>query len=275
MGCCADVIDTIKIIFWVLCDPFIRLCRCLFPRRRKNIKGEIVLITGAGHGLGRELALLLAEMEPVLVLWDINQDNNESVASKLRLAGHTVFSYKVDVTNEQEVIHAANRVKQEVGDVSILINNAGVFSGQPLVNLPSHVIRRCFEVNSLAHFWMLQQFLPRMIELDRGHVVAVISIAGHQGVPYMTDYCASKHATAGLMESLYMELHAMGKKNIRLTTINPIIITTGLISNVKTRFPLLLPLMSVEKTAKEIVNSVLKEEEEVFIPKRSGLFKDF
>lgn len=60
----------------------------------------------------------------------------------------------MDVTDEQQVIQAANKVKQEVGDVSILINNAGVFSGQPLIHLPSHVIRRCFEVNSMAHFWV-------------------------------------------------------------------------------------------------------------------------
>ncbi|GFU86676.1 hypothetical protein TNCV_2880961 [Trichonephila clavipes] len=201
-------------------------------------------------------------------------ENNESVASQLRAAGRTVFSYKVDVTNEQEVIQVANRVKQEVGDVSILINNAGVFSGQSLVNLPSHIIRRCFEVNSMAHFWTLQQFLPRMIELDRGHIVAVASIAGHQGVPYMTDYCASKYAAAGMMEALNMELKFMGKKHIRLTTINPIIITTGLISNVKSRFPCLLPLLTVEKTADVVVRSILKEEEEVFIPKRSEYMKN-
>lgn len=255
-------------------DPFLRFGRCLCPKPKKSIKGEIILITGAGHGLGKEIAIRLAEMEPVLVLWDINQDNNEQVAAKLRSAGKTVFSYRVDVTDEQEVIQAANKVKQEVGDISILINNAGVFSGQPLVSLPSHVIRRCFEVNSMAHFWMLQQFLPRMIELDKGHVVAVASIAGHQGVANMTDYCASKHATVGMMESLYMELQALNKKNIRLTTINPIIITTGLISNVKTRFPCLLPLMSVQKTAEVVVNSILKEEEEVFIPARSKYLTD-
>ncbi|GIY33204.1 hypothetical protein CEXT_14881 [Caerostris extrusa] len=129
----------------------------------------------------------------------------------------------------------ANRVKQEVGDVSILINNAGVFSGQPLVNLPSHIIREV--LRSQLHGSLLDStaVLPRMIELNRGHVVAVASIAGHQGVPYMTDYCASKYAAAGMMEALNMELQFMGKKDVHLTTINPIIITTGLISNVKSR----------------------------------------
>ncbi|GFQ77936.1 protein dhs-3 [Trichonephila clavata] len=128
--------------------------------------------------------------------------------------------------------------------------------------------------------WTLQQFLPRMIELDRGHIVAVASIAGHQGVPYMTDYCASKYAAAGMMEALNMELKFMDKKHIRLTTINPIIITTGLISNVKSRdlntkwFPCLLPLLTVEKTADVVVRSILKEEEEVFIPKRSEYMKN-
>lgn len=89
-----------------------------------------------------------------VIFFFLLQDNNEQIAGKLRAAGRTVYSYRVDVTDEQQVIQAANKVKQEVGDVSILINNAGVFSGQPLIHLPSHIIRRCFEVNSMAHFWV-------------------------------------------------------------------------------------------------------------------------
>ncbi|GIY33629.1 hypothetical protein CEXT_133641 [Caerostris extrusa] len=115
---------------------------------------------------GKEVAFRLAELGPVLVLWDINQENNETVANKLKAAGHTVFSYKVDVTNEQEVIQVANRVKQEVGDVSILINNVrGLLrstTGQSSQPYHQKVLR-----NSTA------VFLPRMIELNRGHVIAV------------------------------------------------------------------------------------------------------
>ncbi|XP_015906213.2 short-chain dehydrogenase/reductase family 16C member 6 [Parasteatoda tepidariorum] len=274
MGCFRFMVDTIKLFFLMVADPFIRCFWCIFPKPKKSIKGEIILLTGAGHGLGKELAIRLSDLGAVMVLWDINQENNENIASKLRSLGRSVFSYRVDVTNEEEVIRMANRVKQEVGDVTLLVNNAGVFSGQPICKLSSHVIRRCFEVNSLAHFWMLQQFLPRMLELNRGHIVAVASMAGHHGVANMTDYCASKHATVGLMESLYMELHAAKKANIRLTTINPIIITTGLISNVRTRFPCLLPLMPVEETADVIVKSILREEEMVFIPTRSKYLND-
>lgn len=73
MGCCIDIIDSVKVIFWIFIDPFIRLGKCICPKPKKNIKGEIVLITGAGHGLGKEIAMRLAEMEPVLVIWDINQ----------------------------------------------------------------------------------------------------------------------------------------------------------------------------------------------------------
>ncbi|KAG8184082.1 hypothetical protein JTE90_025392 [Oedothorax gibbosus] len=269
MACCGVIFDTIKLLLCMLCDPFVRLARGLVPKSKKSIKGEIVLITGAGHGLGKEVATRLAVLGPVLVLWDINKENNDAVAAKLRASGCKVFPYRVDVTDEQQVVQTANKVKQEVGDVSILINNAGVFSGLPLTQIPRQVVRKCFEVNAMAHFWILQQFLPHMIDLDRGHVVAVASIAGHQGVPYMTDYCASKFAAAGAMEALYMELQSMGKRHIRLTTINPIIITTGLISNVKSRFPCLLPLLTVDETAKRVVSAILKEEEVVFIPGRS------
>lgn len=73
MGCCIDIIDFIGVIFWMCVDPLFRLGRCLCPKSKKSVKGEIILITGAGHGLGQEIALLLAQMDPILVLWDINQ----------------------------------------------------------------------------------------------------------------------------------------------------------------------------------------------------------
>ncbi|GFU40143.1 hypothetical protein NPIL_85841 [Nephila pilipes] len=73
MGCFTDVIDTIKVLFFICLDPFVRLGRCMCPKPKKSIKGEIVLLTGAGHGLGKEVAFRLAELGPTLVLWDINQ----------------------------------------------------------------------------------------------------------------------------------------------------------------------------------------------------------
>ncbi|GFU86679.1 uncharacterized protein TNCV_2880991 [Trichonephila clavipes] len=73
MGCCMDILDTIKVLFFMCLDPFIRLGRCMCPKPKKSIKGEIVLLTGAGHGLGKEVARQLAELGPTLVLWDINQ----------------------------------------------------------------------------------------------------------------------------------------------------------------------------------------------------------
>ncbi|GFY43843.1 hypothetical protein TNIN_413201 [Trichonephila inaurata madagascariensis] len=73
MGCCMDILDTIRVLFFMCLDPFFRLGRCMCPKPKKSIKGEIVLLTGAGHGLGKEVACRLAELGPTLVLWDINQ----------------------------------------------------------------------------------------------------------------------------------------------------------------------------------------------------------
>merc|ERR1712004_410783 len=100
------------------------LVRMVYPQAfEKSIAGEIVLITGGGSGIGRLMALKLAKLGAVIVTWDVNTKGNEETVSMIQKIGGTAFAYTVDITNRQKIYAAAEEVKQDVGTVSILINN--------------------------------------------------------------------------------------------------------------------------------------------------------
>ena len=129
------------------------LPRCCF-KSRADFSADICLVTGAGQGLGRELALKFAESGSTMVLWDINQEKLEAVAEEIAEMGNEVFTDVVDCGNRHQVYRAANKVKEDVGDVAILVNNAGVVSGKKIWESSDKAIEKTFQVNTLAHFWV-------------------------------------------------------------------------------------------------------------------------
>ncbi|XP_058384721.1 short-chain dehydrogenase/reductase family 16C member 6-like [Diceros bicornis minor] len=240
----------------------------IIPKGKKNIVGEIVLITGAGSGLGRLMAIKFASLGANLVLWDINQDGNMETCRLAKEKGDVkVFAYKCDCSNRQEVYRVADEVKKEVGDVTILINNAGVVTGEQFLNTPDHMVERSFLLNVLSHFWTYKAFLPAMIKANHGHLVCISSAAGVAGINGLSDYCASKFAAFGFAESLYLELKVQKKTKIKTTIVCPYFIKTGLFEGCTTKYPLLLPILEPEYVAQKIVNAILEEQVYLIMPK--------
>jgi all-trans-retinol dehydrogenase (NAD+) len=227
-----------------------------------DLAGARVLITGAASGLGRRLALESARREAALVLWDLNREGLDRVASEVRALGARADVAIVDVARREEVYQAAGPVGHAV---DVLINNAGVVSGKRLLENPDELIERTFAVNTLPLFWTVKAFLPRMIERGRGHVVTIASAAGLIGVPRLTDYCASKWAAVGFDESLRAELRKVAPA-IRTTVVCPYYIGTGLFEGAKSRFPLLLPVLDEEKVARRIVRGIARNERKLLMP---------
>ncbi|XP_013773788.1 17-beta-hydroxysteroid dehydrogenase 13-like isoform X2 [Limulus polyphemus] len=249
------------------------IIRIILPSPRKCIEGDVVLITGSGHGLGRQLAILSANLGATVVLWDIQKSTCESVAKEIEANGGKAYAYECDVSDLQKVEQQAKKVQEEVGDVTILINNAGVIHVDPLLNLNSQNIKRTFEVNVFSHFWTIQQFLPRMLERKKGHIVAISSAAGVIGSPYLTDYAASKHGVIGLMSSLREELFVSDKEQcIRLTTICPVLFDSGFVKRPHSRFPTILPVLTVNKVAQGALDGILREKNIVVLPSWVGYF---
>ena len=120
-----------------------------------DFRSDVVLVTGAAQGLGKALAFKFAQYgASTLVLWDIQEEKLGTVRDELRALGHEVFAYTVDCSKRDEIHRAAQRVREEVGVVSVLVNNAGVMPAKPLLELKDSEIERTFQVNILAYIWV-------------------------------------------------------------------------------------------------------------------------
>ncbi|XP_060679383.1 epidermal retinol dehydrogenase 2 [Hemiscyllium ocellatum] len=238
------------------------------PVRRKNVSGEIVLVSGAGSGIGRHLALEFARLHATLVLWDISEEGNRETARQAREKGASrVYTYICDCSKKTSVYEVADKVKKEVGDVSILINNAGIVTGKKFMESPDALLEKTMEVNSLAHFWTYKAFLPAMIASNHGHLVSIASTAGLFPVNGLADYCASKFAAVGFAESVALELLVSGKNGVRTTMVCPYFINTGMFDGCKTKWPHLLPILDVNYAAKKITDAILRDQVLLVMPR--------
>ncbi|XP_051026575.1 estradiol 17-beta-dehydrogenase 11 [Acomys russatus] len=239
------------------------LVRLFIPKKKKSVAGEIVLITGAGHGIGRLTAYEFAKLNSKLVLWDINKNGIEETAEKCRMLGAQAHPFVVDCSKREEIYSAAKKVKEEVGDVSILVNNAGVVYAADLFATQDPQIEKTFEVNVLAHFWTTKAFLPAMMSNNHGHIVTVASAAGHTVVPFLLAYCSSKFAAVGFHRALTDELAALGRTGIRTSCLCPNFINTGFIKNPSTN---LGPTLEPEEVVEHLMYGILTEKKMIFVP---------
>ncbi len=230
-----------------------------------ELKGRNVLITGGASGIGRQMGLLMAREGSNIVIWDIDRENMKKVEGEIIELGGKVATYFCDISERENIHETASQVKKEVGDLDILINNAGIVSGKPFIELSDDVIEKTFAVNTLAHFWTVKAFLPDMIKRNSGHIVTISSAGGLIGVNRLADYCASKFAVFGFDESLRMEFKTRGL-NIKTTVVCPFYINTGMFEGVKTRFPSILPIMDERIVSKKIVNAIKKNRPRLFMP---------
>nr|XP_060627659.1 epidermal retinol dehydrogenase 2-like [Anolis sagrei ordinatus] len=266
-----SILNTIEflILFCYYClEAFI----LMFFSLQKNVAGKIVLVTGSANGIGREISINLARLGSVLILWDIDEEGNNETAELAKANGAlAVYTYKCDLRKREEIYAVAEQVKSEVGDVEILINNAGVLKGKDFLDLLDSDIDETLDVNTKAHFWTCKAFLPAMIARNEGHLVSTASISALAGTNKLTDASASKAAVFGFLESLAFEMRAAGKKGIKTTIICPSYVNTELVRGVQTTRPLLLPILDVSYVGKKIVDGILKEKLYVLLPPYDGL----
>jgi len=237
-----------------------------FPKSRKNLKGEVALVTGAGSGLGAGVAKLLAKKGCTLICWDLNEEGNEKTVSEIRKGGGEAYGFKVDVTNRQQVYETAKKVENLAGNVTLLVNNAGIVGGTSFLDAKDEVIQKTFEVNSISHFWTTKAVLPSMIEHDHGHIVSIASSAGYFGVPKLADYCASKAAAAHFADSLQTELYKQNSE-VKVTWICPYAISTGMFEGFQATRAWLVDILTPEYVIEQIVYSIETDATFVLLPK--------
>ncbi|MDE3034051.1 MAG: SDR family oxidoreductase [Acidobacteriota bacterium] len=225
-----------------------------------------VLVTGAASGIGRQMALGAAARGARLTLWDRDGVGLAAVAKEIEAAGGTAAPAVVDLTDRPGIQAEAGRTLESRGRVDILINNAGIVSGKPLLECSDEAIERTFQVNTLAHFWTVRAFLPAMMEAGKGHIVTVASAAGLAGTSRLVDYSASKFAAVGFDESLRMELRRLGSP-VQTTVVCPFFIDTGMFQGVKTRFPWLLPILNPDYVTRRILDAIEGNRRRLVMPR--------
>ncbi|KAK0534109.1 hypothetical protein OC842_002750 [Tilletia horrida] len=157
---------------------------------------QAIVVTGGSGGLGREIIRLLSEKGAKVANVDLSPASQYSGARY----------FHCDVSDAEQVRSIAQLIQREIGQVTMLVNNAGMLNGKLLLDLAEEEIHRIIAVNLTSHIYTIKAFLPDMIAAKRGHVVTVSSVMGHIGIAQVADYVATKHALVGLHESLRYEL---------------------------------------------------------------------
>ena len=193
----------------------------------KDFKDKVVVITGAASGIGKATAKAFAQKGSDLVIADNNAQRLEETAGEIKATGARVLARQVDVSDRNQVESFAKFVISERGHVDILINNAGVGVGGPLLDTNIEDFEWIFSINYWGVLYGLKYFLPHMVARKYGHVVNTASGAGLCSIPAMSAYCSTKFAVVGLSETLRSEVRRFG---IGVSTICPGVINTNIIA---------------------------------------------
>lgn len=137
----------------------------------------------------------------------------------------------------------------------MLINNAGIVSGKTTLELTEPMVRKTYDVNTIAHLWTIKEFLPEMIAKKKGHIVSIASMAGLCSLPSLADYCSSKSGAIFIDQAVRLELKKNGHYGyVKTTCICPYFINTGMFDGAKTAFPMYI--LSPDEVVTRIVHAI-------------------
>jgi NAD(P)-dependent dehydrogenase (short-subunit alcohol dehydrogenase family) len=194
-----------------------------------QFKGQIAVVTGAGSGIGRSMALLLAKLGAKVHVADINGEAAGKTATEIEKAGGSALPHALDVTDADAVAAFAADVYAADGRVDILHNNAGIGHGGPIDETPLEDWQKVLSVNLFGVINGLNAFVPRMIEQGgNSHIVNTASMAGLAASAGMAPYCTSKFGVVGMSLALDPELQPKG---IRVTALCPGVIDTAIVKD--------------------------------------------
>ena len=194
-----------------------------------SIAGKTALVTGAGKGIGRAIALALAQENVQVALLARNQAQLQAVAREIEALGGKAVLVAADIADRAAVEAAVEQATAALGFIDILINNAGIGTFAKLVDMDPAEWEHIIQVNLLGTYYATRAVLPGMIARETGDIINIASTAGQCGAATTSAYSASKFAVLGLTESLMQEVRL---HNIRVSALTPSTVATELaISN--------------------------------------------
>jgi 3-oxoacyl-[acyl-carrier protein] reductase len=230
-----------------------------------DLKNKNALITGAGKGIGKAIALALAKEGVNVILVARTQEELDNVAAKARSLRVKALAITADVAEINSVNAAVETALAEFGTIDILINNAGIAAFGKFLELESAAWERIIQVNLMGTYYMTRAVLPNMIERQIGDIINISSTAGLSGNALTSAYSASKFAVMGLTESLMQEVR---KHNIRVTALTPSTVATEMAKDLKLTDGNPDKVMQAEDMA-ELIIAQLKLNRRVFIKSSS------
>ncbi|KAH8310762.1 hypothetical protein KR044_002916 [Drosophila immigrans] len=293
-----QIFTTFRIILFVLSIPLLlfvavltKIYECFTTKPSKGIVGEVAVVTGAAHGLGRAIALELAKIGCHIAVVDIDIEGAEETVRKIHeISEVKAKAYKVNVASFGEVTDLRENVERDLGLVTILINNAGILLLRNSLNPEPQDVQRMIDVNLTSHFWTKSVFLPTMKRLRRGYLVIVSSlagtfwstaskstlylfplslIAGLFPLAYNSSYSATKFGACGHMKAIRLELEIEKQHDIHVSTVMPLFMDTNdeVCDMAKVmKVNRLYPVIKGKAAARRIVEGMLAGEREIIIP---------
>jgi len=193
-----------------------------------KLKDKVALITGAGRGIGRSIALAFAEEGADVVLAARSRDQLEQVAEKVRSKDRHALAVACDVSSPEAVKKLKQDVQKTFNHLDILVNNAGISKRSKFLEYDDETWLEVIRVNLFGVYLCSKAFLPMMQQSAAGRIINMASTAGKSPVPFNTAYSASKHGVLGLTKSLASEVAVSGHPGITVNAICPFFVDTDM-----------------------------------------------
>ncbi|NWI05291.1 DHRS3 reductase, partial [Tichodroma muraria] len=202
-----------------------------------------------------------------IILWGRTEKCLKETTEEIRMMGTECHYFICDVGNREEERYRLSQVIcffLQVGDITILVNNAAVVHGKSLMDSDDDALLKSQHINTLGQFWTTKAFLPRMLELQNGHIVCLNSVLALSAIPGAIDYCTSKASSFAFMESLTLGL--LDCPGVNATTVLPFHTSTEMFQGMRIRFPSLFPPLKPETVARRTVEAVQMNQAFLLLP---------
>lgn len=207
-----------------------------------DLNDKVAIVTGAGKGMGRSIAITLAKAGASVMVSDIDLESAQKVSDEICSMGLSSKAIQTNVTSEKDAVALTNSTIQQFGSLDILVNNAGVSRAVPFVDINEQEWDRVFNVNVKGVYLCSRAAIPHLIKKNSGKIVNISSMVGKEAIPLFVHYSASKFAVMGITQGLAKEL---APYNINVNAVCPGVVRTPLWD------PLLNQLSEEKKISRE------------------------